>query len=127
MATGAVLLVLKTFGIVLIVATLRWALGRVSVEQCRAALLRVGMPAALALPVAAKLWTIGAEGLVLSAYRGVIALALFVATALTCVLVAATARAKSPPAPRGTQHQSVALGDSFELSRADLAADTARH
>jgi NADH:ubiquinone oxidoreductase subunit H len=88
MATGAVLLVLKTFGIVMIVATLRWALGRVSVEQCRAALLRVGMPAALVLPVAAKLWTIGAEGLVLSAYRGVIALALFVATALTCVLVA---------------------------------------
>ena len=88
MAIGAVLLVIKTFGIVLIVATLRWALGRVSVEQCRGALLRVGLPAALALPVAAKLWTIGAEGLVLSAYRGVIALALFVATALTCVLVA---------------------------------------
>jgi hypothetical protein len=88
MATGAVLLVVKTFGIVLIVATLRWALGRVSVEQCRGALLRVGVPVALALPFAAKLWTIGAEGLVLSAYRGVIALALFVATALTCVLVA---------------------------------------
>ena len=88
MATGAVLLVIKTFGIVVIVATLRWALGRVSVEQCRGALLRVGLPAAVALPVAAKLWTIGAEGLVLSAYRGVIALALFVATALTCVLVA---------------------------------------
>jgi NADH:ubiquinone oxidoreductase subunit H len=88
MATGAALLVVKTFGIVLIVATLRWALGRVSVEQCRDALLRVGLPAALALPFAAKLWTIGAEGLVLSAYRGVIALALFVATALTCVLVA---------------------------------------
>ena len=88
MATGAVLLVVKTFGIVVIVATLRWALGRVSVEQCRGALLRVGMPAALILPIAAKLWTIGAEGLVLSAYRGVIALALFVATALTCVLVA---------------------------------------
>lgn len=88
MATGAVLLVVKTFGVVLLVAALRWALGRVSVEQCRGALLRVGMPAALALPVAAKLWTIGAEGLVLSAYRGVIALALFVATALTCVLVA---------------------------------------
>jgi len=88
MATGAVLLVIKTFGIVVLVAALRWALGRVSVEQCRGALLRVGLPAALALPVAAKLWTIGAEGLVLSAYRGVIALALFVATSLTCVLVA---------------------------------------
>ena len=87
MATGAVLLVLKTFGVVLVVAALRWALGRVSVEQCRGALLRVGLPAALTLPLAAKLWTIGAEGLVLSAYRGVIALALFVATALTCVLV----------------------------------------
>jgi NADH:ubiquinone oxidoreductase subunit H len=87
MATGAVLLVVKTFGLVLIVAALRWALGRVSVEQCRGALLRVGLPAAGALPVAAKLWAIGAEGLVLSAYRGVIALALFVATALTCVLV----------------------------------------
>jgi NADH:ubiquinone oxidoreductase subunit H len=88
MATGAALLVLKTFGLVLVVAALRWALGRVSVEQCRGALLRVAMPAALAVPVAAKLWTIGAEGLVLSAYRGVIALALFVATALTCALVA---------------------------------------
>jgi NADH:ubiquinone oxidoreductase subunit H len=88
MATGAVLLVIKTFGVVLLVAALRWALGRVSVEQCRGALVRVGLPAALALPIAAKLWTIGAEGLVLSAYRGVIALALFVATALTCVLVA---------------------------------------
>jgi hypothetical protein len=87
MATGAVLLVLKTFGLVLLVAALRWALGRVSVEQCREALLRVGLPAGVALPVLAKLWTIGAEGLVLSAYRGVIALALFVATALTCLLV----------------------------------------
>jgi len=80
-------LVLKTFGVVLVVAALRWALGRVSVEQCRGALVRVGFPAALALPVAAKLWTIGAEGLVLSAYRGVIALSLFVATAFACVLV----------------------------------------
>ena len=88
MATGAVLLVLKTFGVVVLVATLRWALGRVSVEQCRGALLRVGLPAALFLPVATKVWTIGAEDLVLSAYRGVIALALFVATVLTCVLVA---------------------------------------
>jgi NADH dehydrogenase len=87
MAMGALLLVMKTFGIVLVVAALRWALGRVSIEQCRGALLRVGLPAAVALPVAAKLWAIGAEGLVLSAYRGVIALALFVATALTCVLV----------------------------------------
>lgn len=87
MATGAVLLVLKTFGLVLLVAALRWALGRVSVEQCREALLRVGLPASVVLPVLAKLWTIGAEGLVLSAYRGVIALALFVATALTCLLV----------------------------------------
>jgi len=51
-------------------------------------LLRVGLPAALFLPVATKVWTIGAEDLVLSAYRGVIALALFVATVLTCVLVA---------------------------------------
>jgi len=88
MATGAAFLVVKTFGVVLVVATLRWALGRVSVEQCRGALLRVGLPASLVLPVAAKLWTIGAEGLVLSAYRGVIALALFVATSLTCLLVA---------------------------------------
>jgi hypothetical protein len=87
MATGAMLLVLKTFGVVLAVAALRWALGRVSVEQCRGALLRFGLPTAVALPIGAKLWTIGAEGLVLSAYRGVIALALFVATALTCVLV----------------------------------------
>lgn len=88
MAIGALLLVVKTFGLVLLVAALRWALGRVSVEQCRGALLRVGLPAAVGLPLAAKLWTIGAEGLVLSAYRGVIALALFVATALTCLLVA---------------------------------------
>lgn len=87
MAMGAVLLVLKTFGVVLMVAALRWALGRVSVEQCGSALLRAALPAALALPVAAKLWAVGAEGLVLSAYRGVIALALFVATALACLLV----------------------------------------
>ncbi len=87
MATGAVLLVLKTFGVVLVVAALRWALGRVSAPQCRGAMLRVGLPAALVLPVAAKLWTLGADGLVLSAYRGVIALALFVATGLTCALV----------------------------------------
>lgn len=87
MAIGAVLLVVKTFGVVLLVAVLRWALGRVSVEQCGGALLRVGLPAAVTLPAVAKLWTIGAEGLVLSAYRGVIALALFVATALACVLV----------------------------------------
>jgi NADH dehydrogenase len=87
MATGAVLLVLKTFGVVLFVAALRWAVGRVSAPQCRGAVLRVGLPAAAVLPVAAKLWTIGADGLVLSAYRGVIALALFVATGLTCALV----------------------------------------
>ena len=87
LGTGAVLLVLKTFGLVLVVAGLRWALGRVSSPQCRGALLRVGLPAAAVLPVAAKLWTIGAEGLVLSAYRGVIALALFVATGLVCALV----------------------------------------
>jgi NADH dehydrogenase len=87
MAMGAVLLVLKTFGLVLMVAALRWALGRVSVEQCGSALLRAALPAALTLPVAAKLWALGAEGLVLSAYRGVIALALFVATALACLLV----------------------------------------
>jgi hypothetical protein len=87
MAIGAVLLVVKTFSVVLVVAALRWALGRVSVEQCGGALLRVGLPSALGLPVAAKLWSIGAEGLVLSAYRGVIALALFVATVLACVLV----------------------------------------
>lgn len=87
MAIGAVLLVVKTFGVVLLVAALRWALGRVSVEQCAGALLRVGLPSALALPVAAKLWSFGAEGLVLSAYRGVIALALFAATTLACVLV----------------------------------------
>lgn len=87
MALGGVLLVLKTFGVVLLVAALRWALGRVSVEQCRDALLRVGLPAALVLPLLAKLWTLGADGLVLSAYRGVIALALFVATSLSCVWV----------------------------------------
>jgi NADH:ubiquinone oxidoreductase subunit H len=87
MAVGAVLLVLKTFGVVLFVAALRWALGRVSVEQCGSALWRAGLPAAVTLPIAAKLWTIGAEGLVVSAYRGVIALALFVATALACLLV----------------------------------------
>lgn len=88
MATGAVLLVLKTFSVVLLVATLRWILGRVSVEQCRGALLRVGLPAALLMPLAAQAWAIGARGLVLSAYRGVIALALFVATAALCALVA---------------------------------------
>jgi hypothetical protein len=88
MALGAALLVLKTFGLVLVVAALRWALGRVSVEQCRTALLRVGLPAALALPIAAELWLLGAQGLVLSAYRGVIALALFVALTLGCGLVA---------------------------------------
>jgi NADH:ubiquinone oxidoreductase subunit H len=88
MAVGATLLVLKTFGVVLVVAALRWTLGRVSVEQCRAALLRVGLPAALALPVAAELWLIGAQGLVLSAYRGVIALALFAAATLGCGLLA---------------------------------------
>jgi hypothetical protein len=79
--------VLKTFGVVLLVATLRWALGRVSVEQCRVALVRVALPTSILLPVLAKLWTIGSEGLVLSAYRGVIALALFVATVLTCLLI----------------------------------------
>ncbi len=88
MALGAVLLVLKTFGVVLVVAALRWTLGRVSVEQCRGALLRVGVPAALALPLAAELWLVGAQGLVLSAYRGVIALALFVAALLGTGLVA---------------------------------------
>ncbi|HKY35437.1 MAG TPA: NADH-quinone oxidoreductase subunit H [Polyangiaceae bacterium] len=87
MALGAGLLVLKTFCVVLVVAALRWSLGRVSVEQCRAALLRVGLPAALALPIAAELWLLGAQGLVLSAYRGVIALALFVALTLGCGLV----------------------------------------
>jgi hypothetical protein len=87
MATGAVVLVLKTFGVVLFVAALRWALGRVSAPQCRSATLRAGVPAAIVLPMAAKLWSVGAEGLVLSAYRGVIALALFVATALTCAFV----------------------------------------
>jgi hypothetical protein len=87
MSIGALLLVVKTFGVVLLVAGVRWTLGRVSVEQCRSALLRAGLPAALLLPVAAKLWIIGSEGLVLSAYRGVIALALFVATALTLLLV----------------------------------------
>jgi hypothetical protein len=87
MATGGVLLVLKTFGLVLLIAALRWSLGRVSVEQCRDALLRVGLPSTVALPLLTKLWTLGADGLVLSAYRGVIALALFVATSLTCVLV----------------------------------------
>lgn len=87
MALGAGLLVLKTFGVVLIVAALRWTLGRISVEQCREALLRVGLPAAAALPVAAELWRLGAQGLVLSAYRGVIALALFVAATLGCGLV----------------------------------------
>lgn len=87
MAIGAVLLVLKTFGVVLLVAGVRWTLGRVSVEQCRHALLKVGLPAALLLPVGSKLWIVGSEGLVLSAYRGVIALALFVATGLTCLLV----------------------------------------
>jgi NADH:ubiquinone oxidoreductase subunit H len=87
MATGGVLLVLKTFGLVLLVAALRFTLGRVSVEQCRDALARFGLPSAVALPLLAKLWTLGSDGLVLSAYRGVIALALFVATSLTCVLV----------------------------------------
>ncbi|HYJ07691.1 MAG TPA: NADH-quinone oxidoreductase subunit H [Polyangiaceae bacterium] len=87
MALGAVLLVLKTLGVVLVVAALRWTLGRVSVEQCRQALLRVGLPAAVALPVAAELWRLGAQGLVLSAYRGVIALALFVAATVGCGLV----------------------------------------
>lgn len=87
MALGAALLVLKTFSVVLVVAALRWTLGRVSVEQCREALWRVGLPSALALPVAAELWRLGAQGLVLSAYRGVIALALFVAASLGCALV----------------------------------------
>lgn len=87
MAIGAVLLVIKTFGVVLLVASVRWTLGRVSVEQCRHALFKVGLPAALLLPLAGKLWIVGSEGLVLSAYRGVIALALFVATGLTCLLV----------------------------------------
>jgi hypothetical protein len=88
MAIGAGLLVVKTFVVVLVVAGLRWALGRVSVDQCRSALLRLGVPAAVVLPAAAKAWTLGAEGLVLSAYRGVIALALFAATVVTCLLVA---------------------------------------
>ena len=88
MALGAALLVLKTFAVVLAVAGLRWTLGRVSVEQCREALLRVALPAAVALPVAAELWMLGAQGLVLSAYRGVIALALFVAAMLGSGLVA---------------------------------------
>lgn len=88
MATGAALLVLKTFALVLVVAALRWALGRVSVEQCRGALLRVGLPTAVLLPVAGELWLLGAQGLVLSAYRGVIALSLFVAAGLASALVA---------------------------------------
>jgi hypothetical protein len=88
MALGAALLVVKTFGVVMLVAALRWALGRVSVEQCRGALLQVGLPAALVLPIAGELWLLGAQGLVLSAYRGVIALALFVAVTLGCGLVA---------------------------------------
>jgi NADH:ubiquinone oxidoreductase subunit H len=87
MALGASLLVLKTFGVVLVVAALRWTLGRVSVEQCREALWRVGIPASVALPLAAELWRVGAQGLVLSAYRGVIALALFVAATVGCALV----------------------------------------
>ncbi len=87
MALGAALLVLKTFGVVLLVAAVRWTLGRVSVAQCGSALIRVGLPAALVLPIGAKLWDTGSEGLVISAYRGVIAMALFVATALICVLV----------------------------------------
>jgi hypothetical protein len=82
LAVGALLLVIKTFGVVLVVATLRWALGRVSVEQCRGALLRMGLPAALVLPLLANAWAAGSEGLVLSAYRGVVALALFVASAM---------------------------------------------
>ncbi|HEY6077592.1 MAG TPA: NADH-quinone oxidoreductase subunit H, partial [Polyangiaceae bacterium] len=88
MATGAVLLMLKTWGVVLLVAGLRWTLGRVSVEQCRSALVRVGLPSALLLPVASQLWAVGAQGLVLSAYRGAIALALFVATGAALTLIA---------------------------------------
>jgi hypothetical protein len=87
MATGALLLIVKTLLLVVVVATLRWALGRVSVEQCRGALLRMGLPAAFLLPILTRLWAAGSEGLVLSAYRGVIALALFVATALLGALM----------------------------------------
>jgi hypothetical protein len=87
MSIGALLLVVKTFGVVLLVSLVRWTLGRVSAEQCRGAVVKVGLPAAVVLPVAAKLWIVGSEGLVLSAYRGVIALALFVASALSCLLV----------------------------------------
>lgn len=88
LATGAVLLMLKTWGVVLLIAGLRWTIGRVSVEQCRGALLRLGAPTALLLPIAGEVWALGAQGLVLSAYRGAIALALFVASALTLAAVA---------------------------------------
>lgn len=84
---GAALLVVKTFVVVISVAVLRWALGRVNVEQCRSALLRAGLPAAIVMPVSAKLWVIAAEGLVLSAYREVLALALFSAAALTSLFI----------------------------------------
>lgn len=87
MALGALLLVLKTWSVVLLVAAVRWTLGRVSVEQCRSALVKVGLPCSLLLPLGAKLWIAGSEGLVISAYRGVIAMALFVAVALVCLLV----------------------------------------
>lgn len=79
MGLGAVLLIAKTLGTVMLVAALRWALGRVSIEQCRAALVRAALPTAIGLPLLAKLWAVGSEGLVLSAYRGVVALTLFVA------------------------------------------------
>ena len=88
MALGAALLVLKTFGLVLLVAVLRWALGRVSIEQCQAALCRVGLPGTVVLPFAVKLWTLGAVGLVLSNYRGAVAVSLFVAAAGSCLLLA---------------------------------------
>jgi hypothetical protein len=87
-ATGAIVLMVKTWGVVLLVAGLRWTLGRVSVEQCRGALARVALPTAITLPILERVWALGAQGLVLSAYRGAIALALFVAAALTLASIA---------------------------------------
>ncbi len=87
-ALGATWLVLKTFGIVMLVSLLRWALGRINVEQCQTALVRVGLPMTLILPVVTKLWTLGSGGPMLSAYRGAVAVALFVATAASGLLLA---------------------------------------
>jgi hypothetical protein len=110
MADGAVLLVVKTFGIVVVVATLRWALGsrerramprkRCCGSECRGAA-RSGRSQA----VDNRCRGFGAVG----AIGGVIALALFVATD-SHLRLGSSPSCKYSACTAANQHQSVALG-----------------